>query len=173
MALSPAGRIAPDTPAGVLRLLFPTPFARVARQEAEQAGLDPRVLFAVLRQESRFSPSATSWVGARGLAQVMPATAEGIAVQLGIAGFDPDELYRPAAGLRFGAFYLGRQMRSFNNNIQAAAAAYNGGPGNAQRWLEVSNHPDRFTELIDYRETREYVKIVYGNWGMYRMLYGR
>ena len=173
VVLSPAGRIAPDTPAGVLRLLFPTPFARVARQEAEQAGLDPRLLFAVMRQESLFSPTATSWVGARGLAQVMPATADGIATQLGIVGFDPDELYRPAVGLRFGAFYLGRQMSAFNNNIQAAAAAYNGGPGNAQRWLEVSNHPDRFTELIDYRETREYVKIVYGNWGMYRMLYGR
>lgn len=173
VALSPAGRIAPETPAGVLRLLFPAPFTRVARQEAEQAGLDPRLLYAVLRQESRFVADVTSWVGARGLAQVMPTTAEGIAAQLGITDFHPDQLYSPAVSLRFGAFYLGRQMQAFDNNIQAAAAAYNGGPGNAARWLEQSSHPDYFTEWIDYHETRTYVKIVYGNWGMYRMLYAR
>jgi soluble lytic murein transglycosylase len=172
VALSPAGRIAPETPRGVLHLLFPTPYARVARQEAEQASIDPRLLYAVLRQESRFRPDVTSWVGARGLAQVMPATAEGIAAALGIADFHVDQLYSPAVSLRFGAFYLGQQMRAFDNSIQAAAAAYNGGPGNAERWLAASSHPDYFTELIDYRETREYVKIVYGNWGMYRMLYG-
>lgn len=169
--LSPAGRIAPNTPSGILRLLFPTPYTRVIRQEAKQFGFDPRVLYSVLRQESLFSPSATSWVGARGLGQVMPATAAGIAAELGIEGFDPDWLYRPAVSVRFGAFYLGRQLRAYDGSVQAAAAAYNGGPSNAARWLDLSTHPDRFTELIDYRETRDYVKIVYGNLGMYSMLY--
>lgn len=173
VALSPAGRIAPETAAGILRLLFPAPFTRVARQEAERANLDPRLLYAVLRQESRFVADVTSWVGARGLAQVMPTTADGIAAQLGLTDFHPDQLYSPAVSLRFGAFYLGRQMQAFDNNVQAAAAAYNGGPGNASRWLEQSSHPDYFTEWIDYHETRDYVKIVYGNWGMYRMLYAR
>ncbi len=172
VALSPAKRITPDTPAPLLRLIYPAPHARVTRQIAQEYGLDPRLLYALLRQESLFNPDATSSAGALGLAQVMPATAAGIAGNLSLPDFQPGLLYRPVVGLRFGAYYLARQMRAFDGDIQAAAAAYNGGPGNAVRWRELSTDPDRFTELIDYHETRDYVKRVYGNWGMYRMLYG-
>lgn len=173
VALSPAKRIAPDTPRALLRLIFPAPYTRVARQYAAEAGLDTRLLYAFLRQESLFNPDAHSSAGARGLAQVMPDTGTGIARSLDMAGFDPDLLYRPAISLRFGAFYFGRQMRAFDGSILAAAAAYNGGPGNAARWREISSDPDRFADAIDYHETRDYVQRVYGNWGIYRALYSK
>jgi soluble lytic murein transglycosylase len=169
--LSPSKQITTQTPTGLLRLLYPTPYARVIQREAKNFGLDPRLLYALLRQESAFNPEATSWVGARGLAQVMPATAQGIAQNLQVANFSPEQLYNPAVSIRFGAHYLSHQLRSFDNNILAAASAYNGGPGNAARWLETIPDRDLFAELIDYRETRHYVKLVYGNWGMYRLLY--
>ncbi len=173
VALSPDKHITPKTPIGLLRLIYPTPYLRVVRREAQQFGLDPRLLYALIRQESLFNPDATSWVGARGLAQVMPETAAGIAQNLQVADFSPDQLYQPAVSIRFGAHYLSHQLRAFDNNVLAAASAYNGGPGNAARWLQNTSDRDLFPELIDYRETRDYVKIVYGNWGMYRLLYGQ
>lgn len=173
ITLSPDKRITPTTPTAVLRLIYPTPYARIVQREAQNFGIDPRLIYALLRQESLFNPDATSWVGARGLGQVMPATGEGIAQNLGVENYTPDLLYRPAVSIRFGAHYISAQLRSFNNSVLAAASAYNGGPGNAARWIENTGDRDLFAELIDYRETRDYVKIVYGNWGMYRMLYGQ
>jgi soluble lytic murein transglycosylase len=130
-------------------------------------------LYALLRQESLFNPGATSWVGARGLAQVMPATGQGIAQNLGVTDFHETDLYRPAVSIRFGAFYLGYQQRAMNGSLQAALSAYNGGPGNAQRWAGGTSvpDPDMFTEVIDYEETRSYVRLVYGYYGAYQRLY--
>lgn len=173
VALSPDKRITPQTPVGLLRLVYPTPYARVVQREARQFGIDPRLIYALLRQESLFNPDATSWVGARGLGQVMPTTGEGIAQNLQVPNYSADLLYRPAVSIRFGAHYISHQLRAFDNSILVAASAYNGGPGNAARWLENTSDPDLFAEMIDYRETRDYVKIVYGNWGMYQMLYGQ
>jgi soluble lytic murein transglycosylase len=173
VALSSDKRLTPQTPTGLLRLIYPTPYARVVEREARQFAIDPRLIYALLRQESLFNPDATSWVGARGLGQVMPATGAGIAQNLQVENYSPDLLYRPAVSIRFAAHYISHQLRAFDNSILAAASAYNGGPGNAARWLENTADPDLFAELIDYRETRDYVKIVYGNWGMYQMLYSR
>lgn len=171
--LSPAGQVSAATPAGVLRLLYPTPFARVMQREAQSFDIDPRLLYGLLRQESLFRPDVTSWAGARGLGQIMPGTGEGIAQRLGMADFTPELLYRPAVSIRFAAHYISAQLQAFDDNVLAAAAAYNGGPGNAARWLENTADRDLFAELIDYRETRDYVKIVYGNWATYRRLYRR
>ena len=171
--LSPDAHITAATPVGVLRLLYPTPFARVMQREAQAFGIDPRLLYALLRQESLFRPDVTSWAGARGLGQIMPATGEGIAQRLGVAGYSADLLYRPAVSIRFAAHYISAQLQTFDNNVLAAASAYNGGPGNAARWLENTSDRDLFSEMIDYRETRDYVKIVYGNWATYRRLYQR
>jgi soluble lytic murein transglycosylase len=112
-------------------------------------------------------------VGARGLAQVMPTTAEGIAQRLNVDGFQDTDLYRPAVSVRFGAFYLSNQIAAMNGSLQAAFAAYNGGPGNAQRWAngDTVADPDVFAENIDYPETRDYVKLVYGYYGAYQELY--
>jgi soluble lytic murein transglycosylase len=169
--------LAPDkgasAPTALRRLIFPTPYSAVVAAHANEQQVDPRALYALLRQESLFNPGATSWVGARGLAQVMPATGQGIAQNLGVADFHETDLYRPAVSIRFGAFYLGYQQRAMNGSLQAALSAYNGGPGNAQRWAGGTSvpDPDMFTEVIDYEETRSYVRLVYGYYGAYQRLY--
>ncbi|MCS6880854.1 MAG: transglycosylase SLT domain-containing protein [Oscillochloridaceae bacterium] len=169
-ALAPA----PDqAPPALRRLIFPTPYADLVNREATANGLDPRLLYALLRQESLFNPGATSWVGARGLAQVMPETGQGIAQSLGISDFTLDDLYRPVVSVRFGSYYLARRLADMEGSVQGALAAYNGGLGNAQRWAGGSRvaDPDRFTEQIDFAETRGYVRAVYGFWGAYQELY--
>ncbi len=169
-ALAPAPE---QAPLALRRLIFPTPYADLVSREAAAHGLDPRLLYALLRQESLFNPGATSWVGARGLAQVMPATGQGIAQNLGVSDFTLDDLYRPVVSVRFGSYYLSRRLADMEGSVQGALAAYNGGLGNAQRWAGGSRvaDPDRFTEQIDFGETRGYVRAVYGFWGAYQELY--
>jgi soluble lytic murein transglycosylase len=75
--------------------------------------------------------------------------------------------------IRFGAFYLGRRISDMEGSVHGALAAYNGGLGNAQRWAGGSRvaDPDLFSEVIDFPETRGYVRAVYAFWGVYQGLY--
>jgi soluble lytic murein transglycosylase len=177
-AAEDVAKLSPDkgfarAPEALRRLIFPTPYSGLMADQARERGLDPLALYATLRQESLFNPSATSWAGARGLAQVMPATAQGIAQNLSVAEFHEDDLYHAAVSIRFGAFYLDHQMEMMQGSLQGGLAAYNGGPGNAQRWAGGTTvaDPDRFTESVDYAETRDYIKLVYGYYGAYKRLY--
>ncbi len=171
LALAPA--TAGEAPVGLQHLLFPTPYAGAVVAEAQQRGLDPRALYALMRQESLFNPGATSWAGARGLAQVMPGTAAGIAIGLEMPEYNDADLYRPAVSIRFGAHYIAAQLRTMDGSLPGALAAYNGGPGNAQRWAGGTTvaDPDLFVESIDYPETQGYVRLVYGFYGAYQRLY--
>lgn len=170
-ALAPAD--VPPAPLALQRLIFPMPYPWLVRDQAAAYGLDPRLLYALIRQESLFNPDATSWVGARGLAQVMPATGAGIARRLAVADFQLDDLYRPAVSVRFGAFYLSERLKDMEGSIPGALAAYNGGLGNALRWAGGSTvaDPDLFSEQIDFPETEGYVKAVYGFYNVYRDIY--
>ncbi|MFQ3632853.1 transglycosylase SLT domain-containing protein [Roseiflexus sp.] len=170
--LAPGGDPA-SAPLALRRLLYPVPFTPVVLGRAREFGVDPAFMFALLRQESAFDPAATSWAGARGLAQVMPATGQGIAQALGVTGFREIDLYRPDLSVRFGAFYISRQLTAMNGSLEGALAAYNGGPGNARRWSGGApiTDPDLFTERIDFAETRNYVKSVIAQYDVYRRLY--
>jgi soluble lytic murein transglycosylase len=170
--LAPGGQAA-SAPEALRRLIFPAPYSDVALAQAREHGVDPLALYALLRQESLFDPGATSWVGALGLAQVMPSTAAGIAQNLKLADFREEDLYRPVVSIRFGAFYLSHQLAAMEGSLPGALSAYNGGPGNAQRWAGGTSVAvqDLFVEAIDYPETRGYVKLVYGYYGAYRRLY--
>ncbi|MCG8353211.1 MAG: transglycosylase SLT domain-containing protein [Chloroflexales bacterium] len=169
--------LAPETalplPETLRRLILPAPYTNLVVAQSRDHGVDPRLLYALMRQESLFNPGATSWVGARGLAQVMPSTGEGIAQNLGVTDFTINDLYRPVVSVRFGAFYLGRRIADMEGSVHGALAAYNGGLGNSIRWAGGSSvaDPDLFTEGIDYFETRGYVKLVYGYYGAYQRLY--
>lgn len=160
-------------PEALERLIFPTPYAALVLAEARSQGVDPLLFYSLMRQESLFRPRATSWVGARGLAQVMPETGTGIAQSLGVDDFSIDDLYRPVVSVRFGTYYLGQRIGDMEGSMHGGLAAYNGGLGNAWRWAGGSAvaDPDLFAETIDFAETRGYVKLVYGFYGAYRRLY--
>jgi len=159
-------------PLTVQRLAYPLVFADLLSAEAAAHNLDPLLLAALIRQESLFEPAAESYAGARGLGQVMPATGEGIARNLGLEDFVLDDLYRPAVSVRFGAYYLAVQMRRFQNQVLVALAAYNGGPGNTLRWLEAGGDDlDLFVEVITATQSRLYLQKVYRQYLIYEAMY--
>ncbi|MGQ9571933.1 MAG: lytic transglycosylase domain-containing protein [Dehalococcoidia bacterium] len=170
MAGSPPGQ----TPRALLELIYPFAYPSLIEAATAENGVSPLLLLAVIRQESFFHPLAASPAGALGLAQVMPSTGQGIAAQLHIEGFSTSDLLRPEVSIRFGAYYLGSQLRFFHGNPYLALAAYNSGPDNARRWSQSLPAPDMdiLVELIDFLETRTYVKSVLENYAIYRFLYG-
>jgi soluble lytic murein transglycosylase len=171
--LSPTESVA-QAPLFVQRLTYPTYFDDLVLAEAQANDLDPLLLFALIWQESLFEGQAVSWAGAQGLTQVIPATGDWIALQLRWQDYQAEHLYRPYLNVKFGAWYLARQLKDFEGNLFAALAAYNGGPGNAARWLELvgNGDDDLFVEGISNAETRRYVERVYEHCARYRALYG-
>jgi soluble lytic murein transglycosylase len=155
-----------------LRLRYPTPFQAQVRSATQQLGVEPALVFAVMHQESRFSPDAASTAGARGLMQVMPNTGRWLAKEHGWSGFDPAWLDEPPRNIALGTRYL-RQLRSDLGSPVLAVAGYNAGPGRAIAWrgpraLEGAV----YAESIPFAETRDYVKRVMTAWLHYGELYG-
>ena len=171
VGLWPEGTMS-EAPVELQRLAYPLVYADLLSAEAGARGLDPLLLAALVRQESLFEPVAESYAGARGLGQVMPATGTGIANSLGMEDFVLDDLYRPHVSILFGAFYLRAQMNRFDNQILVALAAYNGGPGNTLRWMEVGGEDlDFFVEVITATQSRLYLQRVYEQYLIYERLY--
>jgi soluble lytic murein transglycosylase len=157
---------------GEPRLSYPLGYAPLLLSAARRHGVDPLLLAALVREESRFDPRAKSWVGATGLAQLMPFTAEWVVKQVPDVAGRP--LTDPHANLQLGAWYLGHTHRTFEGASALAVAAYNGGPGAVARWRRGwQGDLDEWVESIPYAETRLYVKKVFASYWNYQRLYGR
>ena len=143
-------------------LRFPLPLKRTFSQMAQERTMNTSLLYAISRQESALYPLAQSPVGARGLMQLMPATAKETAAKLGVPYRNEQQLFDPIMNIRLGSAYLKRLLDVYDGNRILAAAAYNAGPGRVKRWRDQStNKPmDVWVESIPYRETRNYVQNV-------------
>lgn len=160
-------------PREVWQVLFPLKFEREMRAAAEEEGLDPALVAALILQESTFDPGALSRAGARGLMQVMPATGRSIARAKGV-GFRRAALLEPKTSLDFGTHYLRQMSERFSGAVEKVLAAYNAGPHRVDAWTAARGEtsPEEFTESIPFIETRGYVMIVLANREQYRRLYG-
>jgi len=141
--------------------------------EAQANGLNPLLVFSVIRQESLFEGFVKSTAGAHGLMQIIPATGNQIVNELGYPpNYTENDLYRPIISIRFGTYYLKKNQDLFGGNPYAALAAYNGGPGNAAIWNQLANNdPDLLVEVIRFEETRNYLRNIYEIFSMYRLIY--
>jgi len=140
--------------------------------------VDRALLFALMRQESKFRPDAQSPAGARGLMQIMPATASLITRDATLKGKNKDRLLDPSFNVALGQQYLEKLMGNGDqcDNLFTLATAYNGGPGNLSRWLVNINFkgdPFLFIESIHAPETRAYIERVLTNFWIYRDRLGR
>ena len=163
-----------DAPRFLGRLAYPVYYADLIMPLAQQYGFDPRLQFALVRQESLFESFARSGAAAQGLSQVIPDTGAWIAQRLAWPNFVNEDLYKPYVGLHFGAYYLSEQLRNFDGHVHAALAAYNGGPGNAARWFDLAGADhDRYVDVVDFPETRLYIERIYEGFNAYRHLYGQ
>jgi len=143
-----------------LRDRFPMNYASIVAREASQTGLQTASIWSIIRQESAFNQHAVSYVGAKGLMQLMPATARHVARKLGMHKGKP-RLFSAATNIRLGASYLADMKQRFGS-LALAAAAYNAGPHRVSAWLErVSfQSPAVWVESIPFKETRRYVQQV-------------
>jgi soluble lytic murein transglycosylase len=156
-------------------LRFGPYFLQLVLPQAEAYDFHPLFIFSVIRQESFFEGFAASGAGARGLMQLMPATAQERANQLNWPqNYSEADLYRPLVSIRFGVDYLDFARNYLDGDLHAALAAYNGGPGNAREWKSLAgDDPDLFLEIIRFDETRTYVRSIYEVFSIYRWLYDR
>ncbi len=137
--------------------------------------IDRALVFALIRQESRFNPRAKSWAGARGLMQLMPRTASFVARDRRFHRTNEtrDTLFDPAVNLKLGQKYIEILLADarVKGDLFLMATAWNGGPGNLRKWrrdTDDMNDPLFFIESIPSRETRAFVEHVLTNLWSYR-----
>lgn len=153
----------------LLEMEYPRPFRDTVEREAAANGIDPRLVWAVMKQESHFDPKARSWVGAAGLMQLMPKTASYQASKMKLSNYN---IFRPGDNITLGTAYFAGLLKRFKK-CERAIASYNGGPTNVSNWEKIrgTQPADMWTENIPFSETRNYVKKVYANYRVYCSLY--
>jgi soluble lytic murein transglycosylase-like protein len=145
------------------RLAYPRAYWTAVVAAADAAKIDPLLLLALVREESRYDPNAISSARAVGLAQLLPSTAR---VMLRNRSLSAQALTEPEINLRLGARYLSGQLERFGGDVRLALAAYNAGPGSARRWVGMDADTDHFVERISITETRGYVRRVMGSYAV-------
>jgi peptidoglycan lytic transglycosylase len=133
------------------------------RAHSANYDLNPALLAAVIEQESKFRADAKSSAGAIGLMQLLPATAQGIAIHTGGSKFVVSDLYNPEINIRYGAWYLHHLMQKYGDE-KTALAAYNAGQQNVDSWRAQG-------QGIQFAETRAYIDKVERLKGIYRRAY--
>jgi len=135
---------------------------------------EPAFIYGITRQESGFDPRVRSEANARGMMQLIPPTAQGVARRLGVS-YSLDQLYDADYNMRLGAFHLGELTDDFSGSYLMAAAGYNAGPGRPREWIGFCGDPRAsgvdpvdFIECIPFSETRNYVMRVLEGMNVYR-----
>lgn len=151
----------------VLEILFPKPYYRQVASNTKS--FDPLIALSLIRQESGFNKRARSWVGARGLMQLMPATAKQY-----WRGIKTKHLYNPNINIKIGSKYLSMLLNKYDNNLVYALSAYNAGESRVKEWKrEYLTHDSSILhniENIPFNETRKYVKLIFRNLFFYKMM---
>lgn len=145
---------------------YPTPHDDIMHSATSTVGLDKAWVYGLIRQESRFVKSARSSVGASGLMQIMPGTANYVAKKIGMTGFSLANLNDTRTNITLGTQYLNMVLANLGGSQTLATAAYNAGPSRPRQWRALLDKPVEgaiFAECIPFSETRNYVKNVLAN----------
>ncbi len=153
----------------LIKFIFPLNYIDIIKKNAEN--LDPLIVISLIRQESAFNPEAKSGVGAKGLMQLMPATAKRFNRRVRV-----NHLGNPEINVAIGTKYLRQLISRFDGNLIFALASYNAGENRIDRWRkEVFRNDDPLStiESIPFEETRNYVKLIYRNNFFYSLIQNR
>ena len=150
--------------------LFPFPYRQEILQYSRQEKINPLLMISVMRKESTFAPEIDSAVGAVGLMQIVPPTAEWVAEQINLEHYT---LTKPEDNIKIGSWYLAHNHQRYDNSSLLAVASYNAGTGNVNQWIARYDlaDGDRFVAAIPFAETQDYVEGVFGNYWNYLRLY--
>jgi soluble lytic murein transglycosylase len=160
-------------PPGFRRLLHPFPYQAAIIAQGRIQGVDPHLLTALLRVESRFEASALYRAARRGFAALPPATARRLAAELNLGRRSPEDLYRPEGSIALTATYLGTLLRDFGGAQLLAVAAYDAGETQAMIWRGqcFTQEPDEYFTKIGKQSTRDYVRRILADQAHYAELY--
>jgi soluble lytic murein transglycosylase len=155
------------------KIIYPYPHRDIIEKYALQYGVDPLLVVAVIREESKFLPQSESHKGAIGLMQLMPSTAQSISVSIGDKTYRSDDLLDPEKNIKYGTWYLASLQKVFSKNTTLVIAAYNGGIGHVQEWIKTGqiNTNNIRQQDIPFKETRDYVGRVLKSYQKYITLY--
>ncbi len=157
----------------ILQARYPIRYQTAVETYAKEFGLDEALVYAVILTESKFDTYAESNAGAKGLMQLTDETGYDCARKLGLAEFSAEQLFEPEVNIRLGCYYLNRLIREYDGITETAIAAYNGGPGNVDKWLRDPQYSpgDGTLHDIPFKETRDYVKKVTDAYWNYQSIY--
>ncbi len=177
-AIKAAGKTLEGKPSGSERwqMTYPRVYTADVIEASQAEHLDPFLVHALIREESRYNPLAVSSSKAIGLMQLLEGTAYGAAKKLGLHIADRADVFKPEINVKLGAHYLAYVLEKADSNALMAVASYNAGPYNVQRWwreYEQAGYKDLdvFVEDIPLRETRDYVRKVFGSYWTYEEIY--
>jgi len=146
--------------------IFPLEYKETIKKYCTMYNEDPFLVAGIIMQESGFNPGATSYAGAMGIMQIMPATGRSIASGIGYPNFTTDKLYDPEVAIQFGTWHIHVLKEKYGGSVPAALAAYNAGTGNADKWIRMGILND-----LPYGQTRSYVINVQEYMQVYHKLY--
>ena len=160
-------------PAPYRRVLFPFGYSYLILSESERFGIDPHLLAAIIREESRFDPRAVSGASARGLTQFVLPTARRMAKKIRLDSFSPLDLEKPEVAIALGAAYLSELSGRFSGSVSQIIAAYNAGEPQAELWRRycLSDEEEELLTKVAFRETRGYLTKVLTSREHYREIY--
>lgn len=157
----------------VLKKIYPIKYSEYVYKYSEEYGVDPLLIFAIIKAESNFNPNVVSSSQAIGLMQLMDTTAEELARKLDVPFTKKSSLYNPELNIRLGTKYFSDLLKEYNQNTLLALTAYNAGKGTLKRWMDQGtiNEDGSNIENIPYKETNNYVRKIVRDYKIYQELY--
>ncbi len=157
----------------IRKQIYKQEYSEYVNKYAEINEIDPMWIYAIIKVESNFNKDATSNSGAKGLMQIMESTAKDMAKNLNLENFTGEMLYNPEINIMLGTKYFKELLNKYNQNYYLAIAAYNGGIGNVDEWINkgILDSNGSNIENIPYKETNMYVRKTIKSYSIYVELY--
>ena len=163
-----------NIPERIMKKIYPKSYSEYVVKYSEEYGVDPLLVYAVIKAESNFDNNVVSNSNAKGLMQLMDATAGEVAENIMTdKNFESYMLFDAEINIKIGTKYLSELLEKYNGNYYLAVSAYNAGIGNVDKWIEegIIKSDGSDIENIPYKETNNYVRKIIRDYGIYERLY--
>lgn len=157
----------------ILQSIYPKKYSEYVEKYAKEFNVDSLLIFSIIKAESNFDEKAKSSSGAKGLMQLMEATATEIANKIDEPLIEQESLLDPEKNIMIGTKYYADLLKMYDDNMLLALTAYNAGIGNVNNWIEdgIIKKDGSDIENIPYKETNMYVRKIINNYRMYKSIY--